>query len=228
MKLSNIIGKQVYAIYEGKMIGTILSANFNYEHNKVLSFTIFDNDDEEYELALLNTKAIDECVLITNKNKLNKRLRIYTSPMLKQVIDNDAKNCGQLIDIEFNKDGIIQTYITSNGLLIEPANVYVREEFIYISKTKVCISNYKPKNKRIDPSNILVNILNITDDETRSSFIPTKIQYNPESILGKIAKNDLLGLNNEVIVKTNQTITQKIIDDAGKHNRLNQLYYIAN
>ena len=61
----------------------------------------------------------------------------------------------------------------------------------------------------------------------KENFVPKRVQYNPETIIGKVAKNDLIGINNEIIIKANQVITEKIIKDATKHNRLNQLYFIA-
>ena len=100
-----------------------------------------------------------------------------------------------------------------------------RKEFIFYSTEKINISSYKPKNKKVlSLANIKVNILEF-ESTPNQNFTPTKITFNPSSILGKVVKCDLLGINNEVIIKTNQIITQKIIDDASKHNRLNQLYY---
>ena len=226
MNLSNIIGKQIYTIYEGEMVGTILAANFNYDYKRVIGFTIFNKEDDEFYLPISNIKSIGDFVIISNKTKLQNNIFQTGSPMYTQILDNDANDCGRIIDIDINNSGVINHYITSNSMQVKPNSTYVRKDFIYYSPNKVFISNYKPRSKKVDPSKIVVKILN--DNESATRFIPSKIQYNPESILGWIAKGDLFGFNNEIIIKTNQTITKKTIDDAIKHNRLNQLYYIAN
>ena len=142
-------------------------------------------------------------------------------------MDKTAKDCGIIVDVDVSNSGTINNYITSKSMVIKPDNMYFRKDYVYHSPSRVFISNYRPRDKKNDNSKIMVKILDKTDLST-SRFTPSKIQYNPESILGKTAKDDLFGLNNEVIIKTNQTITKRVVDDATKHNRLNQLYFIAN
>ena len=103
----------------------------------------------------------------------------------------------------------------------------IRKNFILFCNKKIVISRLRPKNKDINLNKIKVNILKI-NDINKNEIMPSKLKYNPQNILGKISKGDLMGMNNEIIIKTNQTITEKTIKDATKHNRLNQLYYLAN
>lgn len=227
MNLSNIIGKQIFTIYEGEMIGTILSANFSYDYKKIVGFTTFNNDEDEQYLPIVNIKSIGDFVIVSNKTKLQNSIYQSSSPLKKQLLDKTAKDCGIIVDVDVSNSGTINNYITSKSMVIKPDNMYFRKDYVYHSPSRVFISNYRPRDKKNDNSKIMVKILDKTDLST-SRFTPSKIQYNPESILGKTAKDDLFGLNNEVIIKTNQTITKRVVDDATKHNRLNQLYFIAN
>lgn len=226
MRLSKLFGKQVYSIYEGEIVGTISGAVFSESQKKITAFKIFDQEENEYELIIANIKAMTDCILITNKNKLY----IFASqttktPMFKEVIDENGKHCGKITDIEIKDNGEILNFITQQNLFLEPSKVYMRKNFVYYCTTPVKISAFKPRTKKVQSlSQIKVNILNINEQD---NFLPKKVQYNPETIIGKMAKNDLLGINNEIIVKANQTITEKTITDASRHNRLNQLYYIA-
>lgn len=226
MKITNLFGMQVYSLYEGEIVGTISGALFNHSQTKINAFKIFDQEENEYELLLSNIKAMTDCIVITNKNKLS----LYSeqpkkSPMFKQVIDENGKTLGKIIDADIDENGNVINFITNSSVTIKPEHLYIRKSFIYYSLSPVTISNYRPRNKKVNTlSQIKVNILN---SENAEDFLPKRIQYNPENIIGKVAKSDLFGINNEIVIKANQIITEKIIDDAIKHNRLNQLFYIA-
>ena len=226
MKLTAIFGKQIFSLYEGEILATISGATFNNNLNKIKSFKVFDNEENEYELLLNNIKAMTDYVLVTNKNKFEAYFDFTTkSPMFKLVLDSSATDLGKIIDAEIDSNGNVLYYITDQNKTLKPENIYIRKEFIYYSEVPVSLSNYRPKNKKAHTlSNIKVNVLELKPQE---NLLPKKLQYNPESILGKVAKSDLEGLNNEIIIKANQIITEKIISDATRHNRLNQLFYIA-
>lgn len=226
MKLTNLFGKQVYSLYEGEVVGTISDAYFNKNLTKISAFKIFDNEENEFLLTISNIKAFKDCIVITNKNKLEIFVNSEISPLFKEVIDENANFCGLIIDAELNNnDGNILNFVTDKNINLNPENIYLRKNFIYYSKINVLMQNYKPKAHKIE-SLTEINVKILTENN-KLNFLPQKVQYNPQLLLGKQAKNDLLGINKEIIIKANQIITQKTIDDATKHNRINQLYFLA-
>lgn len=225
MNITELFGKKIYSIFEGEQVGTIASANFNLALNKIQSFKIFDNYDTEYELLFKDIKSINTYVLISNKTKLLPYFDTPSkNPFFKEVINHNAKSLGKITNAEIDNLGNIKNFITELGEVLEPQKMYVKKDFVFYSQNKINMSNYRPKTKVLETSAIKVNILY---SETSSKAIPTKLSFNPQLILGKIAKSDLLGKNNEMIIKANQQITEKIIEDATRHNCLNQLFYIA-
>lgn len=230
MRLSNMYGKKVFALYEGEIVGTIAGSMFNSDFNKVKAFKIFDSDENEYELNFNNIKTFADCVIITNKNKLELFVDTHKQTLLyKEVISEFAEFLGKISDAEIDEKGNIINYITEKDITLLTRNIYVRKDFIFYSENKVSISNYKPrKNKQESYENIQVKILNFESNENTQDIFPSKIKFNTDSILGKIAKQNLFGLNNEVIIKANQIITERTIEDATRHNKLNQLYFISN
>lgn len=228
MNLTNLFGKQVFALYEGEIVGTVVEAIYNSDYTKVVSLKLFDNDEIEYEIKIKNIKAINDCIIISNKNKLNIFIgKLNQNPFFKEVIDQDAKHYGKIVDCKIESTGKILHFLTDKQNELLPENINLRNNFIYYSKDKFVAKNYKPKQKVVTLDKIKVNILNFEKNQDISNFAPSKLQYNPSSLVGKVAKNTLFGLNNEVIIKANQIITQKTLDDATRHNRLNQLYFLA-
>lgn len=228
MKLTKLFGKQVFALYEGEIVGTIVDVNYSIDFSKIASLKIFDNEEVEYEIKFANIKAINDCVIIANKNKLNPYIgKKNQSPIFKQVIDQNATDCGKIIDCEIDNSGKIINYTTDTNHILTPENIYLRNAFAYYCTEKFIAKNLKPKNPKLLPNKINVSILNIEDTQNTTNIIPNKLQFNPRSLIGKMAKDTLLGLNNEVIIKANQMITEKTLTIATRHNRLNQLYFLA-
>lgn len=224
MKLTEIFGKQVYSIYEGEIVGTVCDAIFN--QTKLISFKLFDKDEHEYKLSLNNIKALSDCIVINNKNKLEYFLEnSKTTPMFKIVIDENGICCGKIIDAEIDKDGAIEKFITDKKIELLPNEITTRKDFVFFSTRPIKINKLKPKNT-VSPTNIKVNILK-SDEGPKDNFTPIKLQYNSANIIGKVAKCDLYGINKEIIIKAGYVISEKTISDASRHNRLNQLFYIA-
>ena len=228
MNLKNLIGKKVYSIYEGEIVGTVVDVTFKYDFKKIHSLTIFNDDEEEFSLPIASIYAMGDSIIIKNKTKLTSFVPGRNlSTISKDVFNNTATHLGKIVDLEFDQFGNIVKFVTNKEIFLNPNNISNRKNFVLFFDDKIKIAGLKPRNKKQNYSKIKVNIFNIDDAKT-TNFLPSKLQYNPQSILGKIAKGDLVGLNNEIIIKTNQTITEKTIQDATRHNRLNQLYYLAN
>lgn len=226
MNLTNLIGKQVFAIYEGEMVGTISDIILNNHNSKISALKIFDEEENEYIIKFNNIVKLNELCLISNKTKLSEISEIKKSSYLgKLVVSENAELLGTINDLIFESNGNVSCFITDCGKNLNPKHLTYRKQFVYYCQKKICINNYKPKSK-ISSSlkDVKVSVLNFD-----SNFVlPNKIQFNTDTIIGKTVKDTLFGLNNEIIIKANQIINERIIEDASKHNRLNQLYFLAN
>lgn len=228
MNLTNIIGKQVFALYEGEIIGTVVSCNFNQDFSKIKSIKIFNEDESEYEINFINIIAIEDCIIVSNKSKIFPYFdEQKNNPLNKIAISQEGKILGKITDCDIDKNGKLLNFYTTLDKKLSPKNIYLRNTFVFYSENKLKFSNLKPKNKIKTLQNIKVTILNKEEASDEQNFTPTRINFNPESIIGKIAKTTLLGTNNEIIIRSNQIISQKTIMQATKHNRLNQLYFLA-
>ena len=227
MNLKNLVGKQIVSIYEGEIVGTIIRANFNTSLTKITGFVVFDEEDDEFFLPMRSVVAMGDCVLIRNKSVLNSVTTwVDIKPLGYNIYDEKANNLGIIEDASVDEKGNILNYFTSLEKEIKPDHLIQRKSFILHCNKKISMSDMRPRRKTY-LEKIKVNVLN-TDITQTENFIPSKLKYNPQSLLGKVSKGDLVGLNNELIIKANQSITEKTIQDATRHNRLNQLYYLAN
>ena len=56
-------------------------------------------------------------------------------------------------------------------------------------------------------------------------LMPTKITVNSDVLIGKRLSKDIIGKNNELILKQNQVLTSKLVLLAKQHDKLNELFY---
>lgn len=229
MDLTNLFGKQVFALYEGEIVGTVCDAIFNRDLKQVDFLKVFDAEENEFVIKFASIKAMNDCIIIANKEKLCSFFdKQRPSPLFKQVITENANLYGKIVDCAINENGKVECFLTDTENKLEPSKIYVRKNFIYYSNVKLLNKNVRPKKIKTPLDNIKVNILSFDTQNKYENFVPNKLQYNANAIIGKVAKDTLLGINNEVIIKANQIISEKTIEDATRHNRLNQLYFLAN
>ena len=116
MNLTNIIGKQVFALYEGEIVGTICDVVFNRDLTKVSALKMFDQDENEYEIKFSSIKALNDCVILANKDKLLAYFeKANKTPMFKQTITENANTLGKIWDCDITEKGAIAGFITEIG-----------------------------------------------------------------------------------------------------------------
>ena len=108
MKLSEIIGKQVFVIYDAKFLGTVHDVAFDDKYKKVLGFYFFDQDENEYYLKTQNIFGLNDYITIKNSSKITNNFLLDKplSPLGKQVVGINGQDYDFLSDIEIFKKNI--------------------------------------------------------------------------------------------------------------------------
>ena len=230
-KISEIISKQVVSVYEAKIVGTVVNVTFDEKLSKLKSFIVIDeNSDEEYELSFKDVYAEKDSFIVKNLTKLK---GVYfeafnNNPINKICLSVQGEVLGKVTDIEVCGEDVA-TIILNNGSRVEPKNVLACESVLIINcgENKVKMANFAPRTKKVNTDNIVVKI-----QEEESAFeekiIERPVQLVPprfvaKTLLRQISLKTIKGLNNEIIVKKGEQITNKVLERAKLHNVLNQL-----
>ena len=232
MKLSEIIGKQVFDIYNAKNVGTIHDACFDDKYKKILGFYFFDQDENEFFLKNSNIYAIGDYITIKNSDKISSDFSLDNplSPLGKNVIDIDGKDYGLLCDIEFNEKYEVTAFLTNSKQFSLSEILNLLTNVVVCDNKQVKLQKYKPKNKNtthVNLDNLTVSMMRIESEEQvqELKLMPKKLTVNSDVLLGKKLTKDIMGKNNELILKQNQTITAKQLVVAKQHDKLNELFY---
>ena len=228
-KLSNIISMPVISIYESKIIGTIHNALFNSKTSKCEYFVINSTDDIEY---LLHSKDIinfsSDSATISNKTKLTllendiKLLENLANPINASIHSISGEKLHKIKDIELDKKLNIINYIVENDESINYKNIIAFTEKIAIySKTKVRISNYKPKNKIVIPKATSTTVKTV--ENTSSPIKVPALIGDTKILLNRIALKDMILPNGEILIKQGYTINSSTIKTACKYGKLIEL-----
>ena len=227
MKLSNIIGKQVFAVYDANILGTINDVAFNNTYTKILGFYFFDQEENEYYLKTQNIYAISDFVVIKNSGKISNEFLLNKplSPLSKQMVSTTGENYGNLLDMEIDEKYNITSLISGTNKVVDPCKVLTIANSIVVGNNiKICSFRAKQtKNKQILP-NLNVSIMKI-EPPTNQKLMPTKITVNSDIFIGKKLSKIIIGKNNELILKQNQVLTAKQVILAKQHDKLNELFY---
>ena len=100
---------------------------------------------------------------------------------------------------------------------------------LVVGDGNVKLQNFRPKGTRKSPinlDNLQVTMMRIPEEENQTlKLMPNKITVNSDVLIGKRLSKDIMGKNNELILKQNQIITAKQLVVAKQHEKLNELFY---
>ena len=213
-------GKKIIAIETGKYLGYALNVCVDTLKYVVTGYVVCD---ERYNrlnfIAYQHIKSFGDFLTVENENMLEFGENVESfNPIQKQVVSIDGFDLGIVKECFCEKNKI--TKIITNKCEINAKNINLDGEILIFSKNK---KNRKNNlfftNKKTKEENI------VSIQKTEKIQLPYKTNISTASIIGKISTADIFGINNEIIARKNQQITEKIVKNAKKHNKLNLLMF---
>lgn len=220
-KISDLISKSVYSLSSGAKIGYILNVEFSSNLDKLLEVIVVDDETEmEGKVEIGQLVFGQDAIFLKDTSSLSYGYENnYTNPIGKLVFDKKGSNLGVVKDIVIQGKKVI--CIVTETLTFAPKNICVNgfdALIVFGKKQKEPVFNFKNKFSN-------EQLVKIPETINATIVTPAKITPNVQSLIGKMATRDILGLNNELIIKKHEIITQKKIIEAKKHNKLNILFY---
>lgn len=237
MELSKqIIAKRVVSIYDGAYVGTIYGALADRQYKKIVALAVFDDNDEEYTLKPKDIYGkIGDALLIKNKRALlpiANQISPVGMPIFlgKPCFSLNGQALGKITDIILDDDFKIERVstekenFTPEQILNDGKVVIIKE-----NNSNIRLRHFRPKLPKPAGQNQAVQIQNPTIAPEISVVpqnivtTPARVTVNTDSLLGRRATKTIYGINNEIIVKNNGTITEKVLIAAQSHGKLNEI-----
>lgn len=225
-KLTEIISKKVYCLGSGNGLGYVLNVVFDESLSKIKSVIVVDDESElEGSIDVKFIKNTTDYFFVENQNCLfYSTENISTNPIGKGVFTQNGVDCGKIKEVLLNNFKV-EAFVTDK-LTFAPKQISVwGNDAVIIGKKKKNLVNaqQKPVFRSAQPE----QIVSITASPQIKEIVatPYRITSDAKNLIGKMATRDIFGLNNEIIIKKFEIITQKKLNDAKKHNKLNILFY---
>lgn len=218
-KISELISLPVYSINERKCIGHI--SNILLDTKQIKFYVIYNEDDESY--SLLSPRSIygttNKAVTIKNMSAItlmqneDKTLESLSNPINTLAISTKGEVCGTIQDIIVDGNKIAK-YICDKEIL--PSDVLYSNDKITMLKSeqKEKISTFAIKTPHSIRDDRIVTIQNIA---------PLREIVGNSMLIGRKATQDITGLNGEIIIKANSTITAKVLNKIKYSGKLKEL-----
>ena len=226
-KLSEYISKNIISLNSGNIIGYVVDVLFDEETKKVSGFFIVDEESEKN--MFLDDKHIiskkEECFVISDEKDLETFLfDDSNNPIGKVVYDKQGLNLGRVIDVYIEKNKIEKLVTTKCEIPMRFIEKLGKNCIIYGKNNKKSVKN-DIFNKKIT-INQKIEIQNFEEKKDKEKFklAPIKMVSNSNMLIGRIATQNILGLNNELIIKENEKVSQKTINKAKIHGKIASLF----
>lgn len=235
--LKSFISKKVVSLGEGKLIGYVLNVCLDQKLNNLIGFIIVDEESEEEKfLSFKNLKSYNENYLFVEsvfdiENFFDSN---NSSPIGKLVFTNYGDELGLVEDVIIDKNKVQKIITNKSEILIKNIIKNGDDFLIFSKKNNIKKNNFnfkENKTENIPKIKIQENVsqkikINENINKSNNMFdLPIRAYTSTSLLLNKIALCDIIGFNNEIIIKKNEIITKKIIEKAKIHNKLNFLIF---
>lgn len=160
-KVSQIISKPVYSLFEGALAGTVKNFLFNPKTKKISGFFVFSDESEnEFFLATNKIYSIGESsITIRNLNDLEISQWGFNEP--EKIVTNVALttrgDClGKIVDVFFDENFSALVFETASGVAI-PSSLLLsvgEDAAIFDLESTASITKFKPKSQKIVIQNL--------------------------------------------------------------------------
>ena len=216
-KISDVISKPVFKT-NGQKYGYVIAVELSVDCTKLTSLIIVDDESETQAKIDASEIVYGKDAIFLKTEPIFVEAYNFSSPINKMVYDKNAKSLGRVEEVFLRSNKIVG--ISTNQLCFLPKNISVNGE------SAVILFGKKQKRKAFD-----FNLAKLQPEqyveitEAQTQIVPYRVELTGKSLIGKIATRDILGLNNELIIKKHEVITQKKLNEAKRHNKLNLLFY---
>ncbi len=224
-KLSEIISKNIYSLSSGRKVGYVL--NIEFDENFFVKNIVMVDSESEMEAKIKNFFIKNENVFISSEEEIAYDQTLESQKILgKEIFSREGTNFGKA------KEGILSgkklVCLFCEKSIIPTCKIsFIGEDIIFLGAKKAkkmpFLSNLS--QNFIPQDEMMVSIMPIETQKTKSELSPYRISTDPTNLIGKMATKDIFGLNNELIIKKFEIITQKKVNEARRHNKLNILFY---
>ncbi len=211
------ISKIVVSKENGQNLGYVLDYFFDDAFIVSGYIVVEEESENEYFLKKSDAKVTDEFLFVESVTLLQFLTDRETSLVGKMLLTNDGKNLGVIKGFDIKKNRCHRVW---TDLCEMPASkiAKVGKDFVFVGKKKQ--TNFsKVETFKTDVDSI-VSIQKIEEVK-----VPEKLVLSAEHFLGKVAREDVFGYNNERVIAKGEKVTKAIVEKAKLHNRLNQLYF---
>lgn len=218
-KLSNLISKKLFSFYEGAFIGVILNVAFDEKFN-IASLIVADSEGEnEYAVVYDKTSVADGNVFVTSVGELLTAGASAPRIIGKSVFTNKGQFCGRVEDVYLSKKAAVCFATESMSFL--PSQIGACGDVIILGK----VAKGEAVNSFFAQHDEQKVFALASESVKEEPSVPYRVSTDAKSLIGKMATKDIFGLNNEILLKKYEIITQKKLLEIKKHNKLNILFY---
>ena len=229
--ISNLLGKPVISVYDGKIEGYIKNILTDKKISKLVWLCVFDDESQEEKLVgFCDIYHHDkDAVMIKNSDNVllfDTVILEEINPIGYKVFDVEGKSCGKVLDLTFKENYYIEKLMLQSDQYLERKDILNIGDNLILTKGEkaVKISSFKTKTR------VLTSIAKEVKVEIQNSNTkPAKTQPKKfltagfEFLIGRKVGQNIYADNKQLIAKKNSKITNQIIDTASKNGKLKEL-----
>lgn len=214
------IAKKIITLSDGNVFGYVLDVCLDEHFEKIGYYVVEEENEEIYFLPLAQIVKIGDAVIVQTVEDLQYFAGEKRGLIGREVYDDYGNFYGNVIRLEFVKNKLFKM-CTDKCEIMKKHIKKLNGNVILCSFMQKRIS----QKREIFHTNQDVPVTILRKNNMQISK-PERVSLSSKSYVGKCACDDVFGYNNERIVKRGEKVTKTIFENAKKHNKLNELFFV--
>ena len=214
-----LLGLSLLSLYEGELLGVVDKLYFDKDLKRLLSISLVGEDGTRWVVPSKSIYHIGPNA-ITIKNKQSTSLELSADdtlvcPLGNKVYSIEGEYLGLAVDIAFDQK------FRTNKIYLDNGTSEDIENLTSCGKSTLIFSKNKIKSSLFGPKTTTIN-------QSTKPAAASKLTLKRTNYIGRICTKDIVGFNNELLIRAGTPITKKHIAELKKYNKLNELKLYAN
>lgn len=220
LSLTNLVGKSVIAVADGKIVGTMLGAKFNRSLKNLRYFELFCDDDGKNSLfSPKSVVSVIDAVVLQNGNKLippDTVTDCVDCPINLPVYTDFGKFVGRVSDIILDKTTVVSIY--AGDLTFSPSQIKSKSDNLIVIAHEIQIS---PASKTVEVQSELPKSEPITLKSNFSASASETANTAYSFLLGrKVTADIVLNGGGLILARAGDTIDESMIARASENGKM--------
>lgn len=222
----------ILSLYEGELLGQVNKLFFDKGLKKLIEIEVVNQDGVKFALPTKNIYHVGSHAITVKNNQAltlsHDTVNLVSCPIGSKAYSINGEFLGIVDEITLTHKFLAEKISLDNNTILESGNLAScgKNSLIFNNgHKKINLKKFTPEKTPASFKKEPVQVAKImpTESHNTNETPPAKEPSNPNFLLGRTCRKDIVNFNNELLIKANTKVTKKNLKEISKYGKIREL-----